>query len=153
MQPISLLRLFISFGVASFFTMACTANVTSAEQTSGQTTETRAAHLCAGQHVAQDRVAACPAPAGVRPGRACDVAFTCPSPNLLFGQCKCAAGSWVCDGEPPKDYDPYPDCPDEGVSPDAACFSEASKCLPVTASACFTSGVPLCTCKDHAWKC
>jgi hypothetical protein len=119
-----------------------------------QTSTARTAQLCAGKHVDQAEVASCPAPAGVRPGRACQVDVACPSPNLLFGTCRCDSGLWSCDAATaPNGYDPYPDCLDEGVEAGSACYLESSTCLPASAGACFTRDVPLCKCEGHAWKC
>jgi hypothetical protein len=117
--------------------------------------------------MADTAVVNCPTPSSVRPGYACGTNATCPSPNGLFGNCRCvgvppnapssaqsAIGRWSCDRNlAPDGYDPYPDCPDEGVTSGSACYLEGTHCIPVTASACFTKDVPLCTCAAYSWKC
>lgn len=133
---------------------ACSANTSSDNNGTTATTTARATEYCPGTQLHEAALAACPAPASVRPGRTCDVDATCPSPDLLFGRCTCDGGKWSCDTtELPKGYDPYPDCPDEGADQGAACYLKASKCIPRTATACFTSEVGLCTCDNYAWSC
>jgi len=139
---------------AAALATGCSSDATSTGSASTPTSVARTERLCAGKPLDQATVASCPAPAGVRPGRACEGAAACPSPNLLFGTCRCDGGSWSCDAPtPPKGYDPYPDCVDEGVETGAACYLESSTCLPATASVCFTQDVPLCRCENHAWHC
>ncbi len=165
MRPLSLLRLFISFrkraklavpicAVAAALVVGCSVPVAPGDAAATPPTTTRSALVCAGTKASDALVAACPAPAGVRPGRACDTMATCPSPNRLFGDCRCDGAVWTCDeAHPPAGYDRYPDCADEGVEAGHACYLEESTCLPATASACFTSGVPLCRCEGHTWRC
>jgi hypothetical protein len=98
-------------------------------------------------------IASCPAPAAVRRGRVCSGAAECPSANLLEGVCRCDGERWSCAKPPPSDYDPFPDCPADGATAGDACYLEGSMCLPRSATSCFTSGVPLCACKGHAWSC
>ncbi len=135
-------------------TTGCSSDAASSQPAVEQTSIARTARLCAGNHVDQAQVASCPAPAGVRPGRVCEVNVACPSPNLLFGTCHCDSGTWRCEqASAPKGYDPYPDCLDEGVEAGTACYLESSTCLPASAGACFTRDVPLCRCEGHSWKC
>jgi hypothetical protein len=152
---------FVRIGLASLV-LSCAACGSSASSDSGssepQTTHTD--RYCPGAPVAAQRILGCPSPASVRPGYACSVDTTCPSPNGLYGDCRCVgasateAGRWTCDTVvAPKGYDPYPDCPDEGAENGSACYLEGSKCIPAAAAACFTKDAPLCTCQSHAWKC
>jgi hypothetical protein len=156
MHPISLLRLFIFFSMSGATVLAagCGSDASSSAATTAQPSTARTARLCAGTPIAAADVATCPAPAGVRPGHACDATVACPSPNLLFGTCRCRGGTWSCDeAAAPKGYDPYPDCLDEGVEPGTACYLESSTCLPAAAATCFTKGAPLCQCVGHTWTC
>lgn len=120
-------------------------------------TAVRATTLCPGVRLDLDRVKTCTDPFRIRHGHACDAADSenvCPSADLLHGDCRCQGGTWSCqEPAPPAGYDPYPDCPDKGVSSGAACYLEGSTCLPAAAAACFTSKVPLCTCSGHSWAC
>lgn len=132
----------------------CSSGATASSAPATHTSIADSTHVCAGTRSDAALVAACPAPAGIRPGRTCEGALSCPSANELFGACRCDAGTWRCDSETaPKGYDPYPDCPDEGVEAEGACYLESSTCVPAAATTCFTSGVPLCRCEGHAWKC
>ena len=138
---------------------------TSSAPTSGETHATTSESLsCPGERVAVDDPEACPAPSAVRAGRACGKAQArCPSVDLVEGSCTCEGspassagafgGVWRCDAAPPADYDPFPDCPDEGVLDGDACYANGNTCIPTTAGLCFTSRVPLCTCKGHSWRC
>jgi hypothetical protein len=138
--------------------VACSGSAGSPEGSDAGATTSHTERYCPGARVAEDTVRGCPAPATIRPGRTCASEVICPSPNGLFGECRCVGGQddaiWTCErAAPPAGYDPYPDCADEGVVADSACYLEGSRCIPVSASACFTKDVPLCTCEGHAWKC
>jgi len=149
---------FAQVGIAFLLLLLCVACGSSSDASAGPSSHTE--RDCPGAPVAAQHILGCPSPASVRPGYACNASATCPSPNGLFGDCRCVGasntdtGRWTCESvSAPQGYDPYPDCPDEGAEDGSACYLEGSRCIPVAASACFTKDVPLCTCQSHAWKC
>ena len=137
--------------------IACTNAVDASAGPPLERTAVRTVALCPGVRLDVDRVKTCTEPFRIRHGRACDASQTqlvCPSVDLLHGDCRCQDGAWECEEQaPPAGYDPYPDCPDQGVSTGAACYLEGSTCLPAAAATCFTSKVPLCACSNHSWTC
>ena len=144
---------------ASFFgatMLACggTTDALSSADEEGHTTPLSATY-CPGAHLDAARVGTCTEPYLIRHGRACDAhGEVCPSIDLLHGDCRCEAGAWSCTRpDLPTGYDPYPDCTDRGVTGGGACYLEGSTCLPETAAMCFTSNVPMCTCRGHSWSC
>src|SRR4029077_16446905 len=95
---------FVQVGLASvvLFMIACGSSARSEESGDpSQTTHTE--RYCPGARVADAQIVGCPSPASVRPGYACHAAATCPSPNGLFGDCRCVSsshddtGRWTCD--------------------------------------------------------
>lgn len=151
--------LFLTFLGSTLLALACAACGSTSDSAQAfhadQTPLSTAA--CPGVHLETARVKACTEPYRIRHGRPCDSGGpkkVCPSVDLLHGDCLCDSGSWSCEAPMlPEGYDPYPDCPDEGVERGAACYLESSTCLPASVAACFTSEVPLCTCTGHSWSC
>ena len=136
--------------------LACSGAVESSPGSGGEgPPATQTSTLCAGSRIDAERTTGCTDPYRIRHGHACSTPDElCPSANLLQGECRCDDGTWSCaKPSPPDGYDPYPDCSDRGVTTGDACYLESSTCLAASATACFTSNVPLCVCTGHSWDC